>query len=412
MNPTTFLEVPIIGNRWAVGSVFLVHIAIVAFVIGAAMLAPVAEWLGHRHKSPHWDTFAHGLGSTVVKLYAFGATWAVFALVLLFALYPRLFGVLMGLFFWVGIVIALLWLVMSVSVYLYYESWERLRARPRLHMALGWTFVASTMVFITLISAVAAFQLAPNDATSTPATLLTATWAPQVVHRHVGNLSYAGLVLAGYGGLRMLFFPKDAHEARAYHDWLGDFGALLGVGLIFVQPLIGAWYASAIDAASPAAFRHITSGGRSWLFLLQLILFGSVLFLANLYFALALERGAGARPRTARWLRLSPAGFAVFVALVLLGRVPGLGAARYVGLGLFASLTLANFALYWRARRDFRWGKVGRGPPALLLALGLLAIGLLVTMGTLRSVAREPWLIYERMHRDSAQQFERRSLEP
>ncbi|MGI5861037.1 MAG: cytochrome ubiquinol oxidase subunit I [Myxococcales bacterium] len=412
MNPTAFIEVPIIGNRWAVGSVFLLHVGIVAFVIGAATMAPVAEWLGHRRNSERWSTLAHSLGATVVKLYAFGATWAVFALVFLFTLYPRLFGVLMGLFFWMAIVIAALWLVMSVSVYVYYETWDRLRARPRLHMAIGWTFVVSTMAFITLISGMAAFQLAPNDATSFPATLLTATWVPQVLHRHAGNLSYAGLVLAGYAGLRMLFFPKGREEKRSYYDWLGDFGVLLGVGVIFAQPLIGAWYAFAIDEASPAAFRHITTGSRAWLFLLQLALFGSVLFLANLYFAFAMERGARAQRRTARWLRLSLAGFVAFVALVLLARVPGLGALRYFGLGLFVALTVANYALYWRARRNFRWGNVGRGPPALLLALGLLTVCLLVTMGVIRSSARDPWLIYERMHQDSAQEHERRSRAP
>jgi cytochrome bd-type quinol oxidase subunit 1 len=414
MNAPPFIETPVIGNRWAVGLAFQLHIAIVAFVIGAAMMAPVAEWLGRREPSGRLTRLAKAISASIVKLYAFGATWAVFGLVFLFGLYPRLIGVLMGLFFWMAIIVAVIWVVMTTTAYFYDHTWEPLGQRPGMHLAIGLLFVLSTMAFITLISGMAAFQLAPNDASSFPSTLLTSTWLPQVFHRHVGNLSYAGLIIAGYAGARALYRPRgaDAREPdRAWFDWLSDTSLLLGVGIALLQPFIGAWYVTAIRAGAPSGFQRITSGGPSWIFLLQLLLVGTVLLLGNLYFALAIARAGEARSRLRHWLRLSLLAFVLFFLLVLLPRAGAPGWLRYVGLGLAGAVSLANLVLYLRARRDFVWGTAPRSASVALVLLGLVAISLLVTMGVLRTRARGPWLINERLPSDAAQSFERRAPE-
>ena len=138
--PEFMLRIPVLGNTWAVGLAFQIHLVVVAFIIGIAIVAPVAEMGSLRRGGEYWDRLARELSSTVVRFFSFGATWAVLALLLLYGLYPRLFGILTSIFFGPLLVVAVIWFVMTVSAYLYYHTWESLGQRRGLHIAIGWLF--------------------------------------------------------------------------------------------------------------------------------------------------------------------------------------------------------------------------------------------------------------------------------
>ncbi len=407
--PEITLNIPIVGNRWPVGLAFQLHIVIVAFIMGIAILAPIAEWRGLRPGGEHWEMLARDLSQTIGRLFAFGATWAVFALVLIFGLYPRLFGVLTGIFFWPLVVVGGIWFVMTVSAYLYYATWERLGRRRGLHLAIGATFATSAFVFITLITELSSFQLTPSD----PSRLLTAalnpSWPTEIVHRHIGNVSYAGLLLAGYAGVRALFPPLGRGLDLAHYDWLGDVALIVGISLALLQPLGGWFYTRQVQLASPGAYERMMIGENAWMFLAQAFFLDAVLFLGNVYLSLSVRRRGKPDRKSASWMEKSLWVIAILALLLIVPKELPLGQMmpwKYISLAGLVALTAVNLGLYLRERRCFHWGTGGRGLQLALALIGVSIVALMVTMGVIRSSARGGYPIYGQMAPGEAQQIE------
>ena len=396
------------------GTVFLLHITAVAFIIGVAMMAPLAELAGMRTGGERWERFAHSIATVVERLFAWGATWAAFALVAIYGLYPRLWGYLSSLFLVPLIVVgAVFWFVMTVTAYGYYITWEPLRNRKLLHNAIGWTFVIFTMLFITTITSLSSFLLTPAGG---PDQLLAAainpSYIPEVIHRHIGNLSYGGLLLAGYIGGWFLLFRRGRGQAesdRTYRAWMGDVALIVGMAVILAQPVVGWFYASSIRAASPEAFQRMMVGENAWMFLLQIGLLGAVFFFGNLYLA-SMMSAPGDRGRTRGWIRAS---VWVIVALTLLGLIPKefpLGQMypwKYIVLAGFVLVTAVNLIVYLRARRQLELGRAGGVGRVALAGLAVAIVALFMLMGTIRASARGDDLIYKRLGPGVGQELQR-----
>ncbi|MCL5961922.1 MAG: cytochrome ubiquinol oxidase subunit I [Chloroflexi bacterium] len=409
MMPEFTLSIPVVGNTWTVGLAFQVHIVIVAFIMGIAILAPTAEWLGLRSGGESWERLAHDLGETIGRLFAFGATWAVFALMLIFGLYPRLFGVLTGIFFWPLVAVGAIWFVMTISAYLYYVTWERLDQRRGLHLAIGWTFAGSAFLFITLITELSSFQLTPSDPSRLLAAALNPSWPTEIVHRHIGNVSYAGLLLASYASARALFPPQRNELDRAHYDWLADVALLLGISMALFQPLVGWFYARQVQIASPGAYERMMIGANSWMFLVQGFFFGAVLFLGNVYMALSIRRGKPGK-WTVTWMRNSAWAIGILALLLIVPKGWPLGQMmpwKYISLFGLVLFSLVNVALYRRVRRDFAWGSGGRELQVAMAIVGIAIVALMVTMGIIRTSARGSYVIYGQMGPGEVQQIER-----
>ncbi len=407
--PDFTLNVPVVGNTWTVGIAFQFHLVIVAFIMGIAILAPVAEFLGLRRQGvQQWERLARDLAAFIAKLFAFGATWAVFGLVALFGLYPRLFGVLTGIFFWPLVVVGGIWFIMSVSSYGYYYSWDRLADRRGLHMAIGWTFALSTFIFISLIIFLSSYQLTPANPDILLAAALNPSWPTEAAHRHVGNLSYAGVLLAAYAGVRFLYFGGEEND-RAYLDWLGHTALLIGVGLALLQPIGGWFYVNQIKTASFGAWVRMMPGENGWMFQIQIGLLGTAFLLGNLYMALAMERG-NPSPPARLWVRYSLAILGLLIGLAVLPGNAPLGAMnpwKYVALAAFILSSVINLVIYLRSNRNPTWGRIGRGSQRALVGLGIVLVALMVIMGIIRESARGPYLIYDRMPPAQSQEIER-----
>lgn len=397
MIPEFQITLPVISNRWLVGIVFQTHLVIVAAIVGVSLIAPAAEMLGWRAGGERWTRLSHHLSAMTTHFFALGATFAVFGIVALLGLYPRVLGYLVSIFYWPLIVVGGLWIVMSVTEYLYYGTWGRLASRRGLHVAIGWLFALATVTFITLITFLSSYQLTPTSADSLAAAALNPSWLPEIIHRHVGNLSYAGYILAAYAGLKMLFFRDgDGENGGDYYAWLAHVGIVLGVSLQLVQPFVGAFYTLRIRAASPDAFARMMTGDSGWMFLFQMLFFGATLVLANVYFGLATRQASDAG-RDPRPLLVAVLAFA-FLGIVP-REVPVIGAMsfKYVALlGLFG-LTLANLVSYLRASRLFTWEPLGRRRAAATSLIAVTIFLLMVTMGVIRSSARGGDPIHGRM---------------
>ncbi len=376
------------------------------------MVAPVAELLGMRASGGRWEKLAHQLAESVGKLFAWGATWAALALVLIWGLYPRVWGYLTSLFFVETIIIAgLLWFVMTISAYVYYLSWDRLHGHKLLHNAFGWIFVIFTMLFINTIIVWDSYQLTPaGGPTDLLAAAINPSYTAEFPHRHIGNLSYGPLIVAAYVGIWSLLFSggrRFDEQEWAYHDWLGDVMLLIGLAVILLQPIAGWFYVNQIFVASPGAWALMMVGPQGWLFRMMLGLLGGVIFLGNLYMLLGMQRGAP-RPAAMTWMRISLVLLALATGLAVLPKDVPLGTMnpwKYIAMAVYVSITLINLVIYCRARSTFTWGGASRRRWAVLALMGGLIMALFVTMGTIRESARSPYLIYNQMGPDQAQEL-------
>lgn len=405
--PDVFIEIPVLTNRWTTGLAFQVHLVFVAAIMGASILAPTAQIIGWRRPNSYFPCLARDTATVMVRFFAFGATWAVVAIVLLVALYPVLMGVLMRLFFWPLVLIAVMWILMTTGAYVYGHFWESLSRRPKTHNAFGWLFAISTTLFIALITNASSFQLTPDSNPSGLSGLINSTWLPELAHRLIGNMSYLGLILAGISAWRLLF--DRGGPDREYYDWLGNLGLMLGIGFMLLQPLGGAIYANQVRLGAPESFRLIMTGEYSWLFLIQSILFGATFFSAALYMARSALTRAEPRGFTRALLRWAPWGMLAATVLIAIPRQLPLGAMvpwKFISLSVFVVLGAAVLIAYLRLHRSFTWGQVTRGSQWALLAAATAVVLLMITMGVIRSSARGGDLINERLGPEQAQQIE------
>lgn len=415
--PEFTVSVPALGGRWLVGVIFLVHITTVALLIGIAMVAPVAEVIGWRRGYERWGDLARQLSTVLERLYAWGATWATFGLVAIWGLYPRLWGYLTSLFFYPVVIIAgVLWLLMTITAYAYYGTWNSLRGRRGLHNAIGWTFALSAMAFITLIVMFSSHQLTPAGGVDQLwAAAFNPSWLAETLHRHVGNLSYGPLVLGALVGAGLLVFRgrfRPSEGQRDYRYWVLEATLLLGGLVTLTQPLFGWYYVRRILEASPGAWFNMMAGAKGWLFLIQIGLLGAIFFLISLYLVVSLPTptDGARRVRTRTWLRWSLLVLALALLLAVIPKELPLGQMRpwkYIALYVFGLVTIANLVLYWRERRQGGPVPGGWQRPAVLVALGLAAVAIFVTMGIIRESARGDWLIYQKMPPEQAQELVR-----
>lgn len=385
---------------------FQFHILIVAAIMGMALIGPAAEWIGVSRKNALFERLARDLSHIIVLFFAFGATFAVFALAVLYAVYPRVWGVLTTFFFGQMVAVLGIWFVMTISAYLYYYTWKPLENRRGWHIAIGWLFAASAFVFISLIIELSSFQLTPVVSGPPLAAAVNPSWPGELIHRHIGNLSYAGFVLAGYSSFRLLW-PKRKPEDAPYYDWLGHAGLMVGIGFALVQPFAGWFYARQVQYASPGAFIHMMIATNSWMFLVQSFFLGAVIFLGNTYLALAVRRGE-LQSGPVSWMRYSLWAIAILVLLLILPQQIPLGLMtpwKYIALGGLIVLSVTNLVLYLRARRTFVWGRAGRAPHLALVLAGIAIMALMITMGTIREGARGSDLIYEHLFPSQGQQI-------
>ncbi len=365
-----------------------------------------------RGAGERWERLANQMSESVEKLFSWGATWAAFALVMIWGLYPRLWSYLTALFFVQVIIIAgLLWFVMTVSAYVYYLSWERLHNRRLLHNAVGWIFVLSTMLFINTIIVWDSHQLTPTGGINDLlAAAINPSYTAEFPHRHIGNLSYGPLIAAAYiGAWSLLFWGKRIVKEQewAYHDWLGDVMLLIGLGVLLLQPIAGWFYVNQILHASPGAFAQMMPGPQGWMFRLMIGLLGGVIFCGNLYLLLGMGRG-DPRPAVITWMKVSLVVIVLDIGLAVLPKdVPGgqMFPWKYIALATYMLVTLINLVLYIRARRNFTWGTGSRRGWAVLALMGALIAALFVTMGTIREAARSPYLIWDQMGPNQSQEL-------
>ena len=410
--PIGNLDVPVIGKNVVIAVLVQSHILFAAFIIGAVLIAATSEYLGMVTKQNNYERFARTLARFVVLLFASGAALAITFVLALVTLFPVFFSILQNIFFWVFLVEAFMFLGQIIIVYAWYNVWDKLAYRKSLHVVFGFVAGFFGLMAMTMIDAVASFMLTPAEVESqadlVARSFLNQTMVPLNMHRFIGNFSYAGFLIAGWGAWRYLRTTRE--EEREYYDWMGHFGLIWGFGFLIMQPVIGYGYLKGIRESAPEGFNVIMLGDKSWVFNL-LVIWIAIMTIASTPMETLRKLAVGALGFTALFtvLNIIPNDLDLIpqIGLVFLqgeGTEVPLGSMypwKYIGLIGLMIVGFFVIALYLRATATgFHWGRASRWSQYALMACAVTVVLTMVTMGYTRETARrvdnDPgFLIYE-----------------
>jgi len=312
--------------------------------------------------------------------------------------------------FWVLLVEAFMFVGEIILIYAWYASWNKLAYRKTLHVVLGFTAAILFLGQMTFINALGSYLLTPAlaAANNVGATYMNPTFIPLNMHRFVGNISFAGFLVAGFAALRYLRSSREGD--REFFDWMGHWGLIWGFGFLLLQPFIGFGYLKAIREHNAAAFDYIMVGEKAWLFELLTIGLG-VMSVASVAYCLHKLKFAAKPMPTLRNLTIGALGFtAVFSLLNLVPAdgelIPQIGLVfgegkdtklplgsmypwKYIGITGMMLVGIFALGLYLKAAAGgFHWGRASRWSQYALITTAVTVVLTMMVMGYTRETSR------------------------
>jgi len=298
------VEFPYTGNRTAVWIVAQLHILFAAFILGAPIFVVISEWLGYRKQDPRYDRLAKEVMKVTVILYSMTAlTGGLFIFVLL-ATYPQFTTWLINHFFLVfAVIYPLLFIGETVLLYMYFYSWDAWKGDKKArHIALGVLLNLVGTITLFVIDGPTSFMNTPVKAEgiSPSEFLMTATlwdkiynysWMPMNLHRLVGNVTFGGFItglVAAY-----MYMAAKKEEERAYYDWMGFVGNLIGVGALLFLPFMGYLLAYELCDYDASICPYMMADQLSMFFEMQGAMVGLLFLASNYYIWLSMKRIEG-----------------------------------------------------------------------------------------------------------------------
>lgn len=399
------------GSQLVIAIIAATHILIGAALTGLNFIAVAAESVYYFSGKKRWDRVAHGIAKTQVIFFAPGSFIAIMFILVLLMLWPLFWTTIMRIDFWPMVMEALSFVLWVLYLYTWYYTWDALKDFRALHISIGFLlmFVSWSQQF--MVDIMASYMLTPTEPDSLQSIIFNPTAIVLDFHRVVGDISYAGYLIGGFAAWK--FLRARSLEDKAFWDFAGGLGLLLGVGLLILQPFIGWQYAALIREHAFSGFYRIMGGGeRSFLFLIQVILLTSLFFFSAVYIAAQMQKARARHARAARimmglllffgaWLCLPPHWSPNLLGLDLgfLGQLGLMNPWKYFSL---AGMTLVGFLMFGTylgaIQSGLKWGARGVVPHVLLLVLSLLVVGMMFDMGLIREEARRPYLIFGRMY--------------
>ena len=315
------VEFPYTGNRTAVWIVAQLHILFAAFILGAPIFVVISEWLGYRKQDPRYDRLAKEVIKVTVILYSMTAlTGGLFIFVLL-ATYPQFTTWLINHFFLIfAVIYPLLFIGETIVLYLYFYTWDAWKGdRKARHIALGVLLNIIGTVTLFVIDGPTSFMNTPAKAEGASivefiqaATLwdkvFNYSWLPLNLHRLVGNVTFGGFI-TGLIAAYMYMGAKDDKE-RAYYDWMGFVGNLIGVGALLFLPFMGYLLAYELCDYDASICPYMMADQLSMFFEMQGAMIGLIFLASNYYIWLSMKRIEGVER-----VRISVLAVLVMIAL-------------------------------------------------------------------------------------------------
>ena len=298
------VEFPYTGNRTAVWIVAQLHILFAGFILGAPIFVVISEWLGYRKQDPRYDRLAKEVTKVTVILYSMTAlTGGLFIFVLL-ATYPQFTTWLINHFFIVfAVIYPLLFIGETFVLYMYFYTWDswkgNKKARP---IALGVLLNLIGSITLFVIDGPTSFMNTPVKAEGVSPVEFLATasiwdkmfnysWMPLNMHRLVGNVTFGGFVAGLIAAYMYMGSTKD--EERAYYDWMGFVGNMIGVGALLFLPFMGYLLAYELCDYDASICPYMMADQLSMFFEMQGAMIGLIFLASNYYIWLSMKRIEG-----------------------------------------------------------------------------------------------------------------------
>lgn len=299
-------DFPIGGNRAAVWVVAQLHILFAAFILGAPIFVVVSEILGWKNQDGRYERLAKEVTKVTVILYSMTAlTGGLFIFVLL-ATYPQLTAWLINHFFAIfAVIYPLLFIAETIVLYLYWYTWDALQGPKKgRHIALGVLLNVIGLTTLIVIDGPTAFMNTPVKSAEgldlktfieTTATLWDKmnnfSWWPLNIHRTVGNVVFGGFItglIAAY-----MYMAAKSEEERAFYDWFGFVGNLIGVGALLLLPFAGYLLAYELCDYDASICPYMMADQLSMFFEMQGAMVGLIFLASNYYIWLSMKRIEG-----------------------------------------------------------------------------------------------------------------------
>ena len=354
-------------NQLWVAVIALVHQQIATFLTGASTLALVSESIAVSRNDPRHARLSEGIVRSMAYIFSFGAALPIFWVTfVLLGLWGTFFIALTRVTFWVFVLEAGFFLVEIVLLYGLYANWQRLGGYRTARLGLLALLNVALFWQMFFIDVVASYMLTPNGGDrSQLAQLLNPTNLPLTLHRTIGNIAWAGALVAGFaavryrracrheerlaattggslatadapppgpprsvGAMSATWFgdggqadgaprprPGTRPGDRAFYDFVVQWGVLFAIGLTLFQPWVGYSYAKEIQLHAYPAWEEMMWGDLSNVFLAQITLLGLIFTLGALFFWRRLRASGAVGQTNARLAFLCLAATTVFAAI-------------------------------------------------------------------------------------------------
>lgn len=155
-------QVPYLGNGMTIALNAVLHIIIAqGITTGVITMIALAEYIGFKTKSEHWENFARRLlKPTVIIITGLGSTTGVGIWFITSALSPKGIGLMLRIFFWPWFMEWMVFAVEIIVILLYYFTWDKWSGlKKKKHIRLGFAYSTLAIISAVLITGILGFML-------------------------------------------------------------------------------------------------------------------------------------------------------------------------------------------------------------------------------------------------------------
>ncbi len=289
---------PLIGSRIWIWIISQLHLNFAAFVLGVPIFAVAMEYVGWRKSDDRLDKIAHDFAKLFTVVYTITAIFGTILLISLPVLYPKFMDHMMkilGPTWWLYVVVMF---VETVFVAWYYYSWDNMKESKGKHVFIGLLVNVAGAVLLLITSSWVGYMTTPAGVNEATGELInrwdavnTYMWLPLSLHRLIANVVFGASIAAAYAAYRFITAKND--EERAYYDWMGYMAAMISIAFYMILPGAGYLLGVELYAYNEQMGIQLMGGFFAWLWVMQAILMGLILFFINYYLWISLNKMPG-----------------------------------------------------------------------------------------------------------------------